>query len=84
MIYLLHFSRPVCPTRPTRHYLGWTNDLDQRIREHRQGKGARLTQVACERGITLTLAEVWQGDRKLERQLKRLKNSPRLCPICQR
>lgn len=29
-----------------------------------------------------TLAEVWFGDRRLERQLKRQKNSPKFCPIC--
>jgi predicted GIY-YIG superfamily endonuclease len=84
MIYLLHFSRPICPTRPTRHYIGWTNDLDVRIREHRRGKGSRLCQVAQQRGITFKLAEVWHGDRQLERRLKNYKNSPKLCPICQR
>jgi predicted GIY-YIG superfamily endonuclease len=82
MVYLLHFSRPICPSRPTRHYIGWTTDLDERIREHRRGKGARLCQVARERGIGFRVAEVWLGDRQLERQLKNLKNSPKLCPIC--
>ena len=82
MVYLLHFSRPICPSRPTRHYIGWTNDLDERIREHRRGKGSRLCQVARERGITFTLAEVWNGDRRFERRLKNYKNAPRLCPYC--
>lgn len=84
MVYLLHFSRPICPSRPTRHYIGWTSDLDERLRKHRKGKGSRLCQVARERGITFTLAEVWQGDRQLERQLKSFKNAPKLCPLCYR
>ncbi|MFM7424589.1 MAG: endonuclease [Elainella sp.] len=83
-VYLLHFSERINPTRPTRHYLGWTDDLDTRIRQHRRGKGSRFCEVARERGISFTLAEVWSGDRSLERQLKRQKNSPMFCPICNR
>jgi predicted GIY-YIG superfamily endonuclease len=82
MVYLLHFSRPICPSRTTQHYSGWTNDLDERLREHRLGKGSRLCQVARERDITFSLAECWSGDRKLERRLKNYKNAPRFCPIC--
>jgi len=82
MVYLLHFNRRINPTRPTQHYLGYAKDLDERIREHRLGRGARLCQVAKERGITFRLAEVWIGDRCLERTLKRQKNSRRFCPIC--
>ena len=81
-VYLLHFHERINPVHPTQHYLGSTNDLDRRIREHRQGTGARLCQVAKERGIDFTLAEVWFGGRRLERQLKRQKNSPKFCPIC--
>ncbi|WP_017654853.1 GIY-YIG nuclease family protein [Fortiea contorta] len=81
-VYLLHFNKPINPNRPAQHYLGFTKDLDERIREHRKGKGARLTQVATQRGISFKVAEVWKGDRCLEKQLKRQKNSRRFCPIC--
>lgn len=84
MVYLLHFARPICPTRSTQHYIGWTSDLDDRLRTHRKGNGSRLCQVAKERGITFALAEVWKGDRQLERQLKNYKNARQFCPICQR
>lgn len=84
MVYLLHFSDRICPSRTTQHYLGWTTDLDERIRAHRKGSGSRLCQVAAQRGIGFRLAEVWIGDRSLERQLKHYKNAPKLCPICQR
>ncbi|HEY9690575.1 MAG TPA: GIY-YIG nuclease family protein [Oculatellaceae cyanobacterium] len=82
-VYLLHFNQPINSTRPAQHYLGYTKDLDQRIRQHRLGTGSRLCQVAKERGIKFKLVEVWKGDRTLERLLKRQKNSPRFCPICQ-
>ncbi len=81
-VYLLHFNKPINPNRPTQHYLGFTKDLDERIREHRKGKGARLTQVALEQEISFKVAEVWRGDRSLEKQLKRQKNHRRFCPIC--
>jgi|GEM_PF-1261215 predicted GIY-YIG superfamily endonuclease len=86
MIYLLHFDRPICPSRPTQHYLGWCPDdgIDDRLWAHRQGKGARLTAVAKEKGIRFTLAELIPGDRTKERQLKQLRNYPRFCPICQK
>lgn len=83
-VYLLHFSRPIHPSHPAQHYLGWASDLDERLRKHRKGKGSRLCAVARERGITFVLAEVWQGDRILERRLKRQHNSRQFCPICSR
>ena len=83
-VYLLHFNKPINPNRSTQHYLGFAKDLDERIREHRWGKGSRLTQVAYERDITFKVAEVWKGDRSFERQMKRQKNSRRFCPICNR
>lgn len=83
-VYLLHFSRRINPSRSTQHYLGWASDLDDRLRKHRKGKGSRLCQVAVELGIGFTLAEVWIGDRSLERQLKRQHNHRIFCPICER
>jgi len=38
--------------------------------------------VCVERGITWRCVRTWQGDRKLERKLKRRKEGPALCPIC--
>ena len=83
-VYLLHFSGPIAPGRHTaRHYLGFADDLGPRVNAHAHGQGARLTQVAKERGLTFTVARVWEdGDRALERRLKRRHEAPRLCPIC--
>lgn len=82
-VYLLHFSRPICPGHPCRHYLGYTSrTLSQRLAEHRSGRGARLVEVATERGIDFVVARTWKGNRHLERTLKNRKNAPKLCPLC--
>lgn len=79
MIYLLHFDKPV---KHARHYLGSADDVDERVERHRRGNGARLTQVATAQGIEMELVRTWEGGKKEERELKRQKNSPRLCPVC--
>lgn len=86
-VYLLHFSQPIADGHPCRHYIGSAADLWTRIAQHRAGKGARLTEVAHERGIGVVVASIWPVPvgltlRQLERQLKRRKNAPKLCPIC--
>lgn len=81
-VYLLHFDRPISPNHSCRHYLGWTMNLPKRLEAHRKGQGARLCEVAMERGIGFDLARVWAGTRRLERRLKNRKNGPKLCPIC--
>ncbi|WP_346294350.1 endonuclease [Sphaerothrix gracilis] len=81
--YLLHFEQPISSLHTTRHYLGWSSDIESRIAHHQAGEGSKLCQVAKARGIGFTLARTWAGDRSLERRLKNRKNSPRLCPICQ-
>jgi hypothetical protein len=81
-IYLLHFERPISRKHTCQHYLGWALDLAARIAEHRNGRGARLTQVALERGIAFEVVRTWPGDRAFERKLKHRKESPRLCPLC--
>lgn len=82
-VYLLHFDRPY---HHARHYLGYTSNLDQRIALHRKPNGSshhRLMQVIHAAGIGFSVARTWpEGNRALERELKRRKYSPRLCPIC--
>lgn len=78
-IYLLHFSTPF---KHARHYIGWTSNLASRLRQHWAGHGSRLVRAVVASGIQLEVARTWAGDRYLERALKNLKNSPRLCPVC--
>jgi len=80
VVYLIHLSRPY---RHARHYLGWTQNLEQRLAEHRAGRGSPLLAAAIADGIELELAATWPGDRHEERRLHRYHNTPRrLCPIC--
>lgn len=78
-IYLLHFHTPLSHAR---HYLGSADDVEQRLQEHRTGRGARLMAVVTAAGITWEVARTWEGDRKEERRLKRLGGHARLCPLC--
>lgn len=82
-VYLLHFDRPISPRHTAQHYLGSTDNLPRRIRQHHKGQGSRLCQVAKEREIGFVVAREWfLGDRQLERKLKSRKNSRKLCPVC--
>jgi predicted GIY-YIG superfamily endonuclease len=78
-VYLIHFDKPY---KHARHYLGWAQQLNRRLRHHEAGTGARLLQVIREKGITWTVARTWPGDRHLEAELKRDKHNSRMCPIC--
>ena len=82
-VYLLHFHSPIAPSRHTaQHYIGWAYNLSSRMQAHMRGRGARLTQVAHERGITFELAATWPGSKKFERTIENKKMGWRLCPIC--
>lgn len=79
IVYLLHFDHPYGHAR---HYLGWTQDLQARLHEHRSGRGARLLEVVTQAGIGFQLARTWQGTRALERSKKGQGGRARMCPVC--
>jgi predicted GIY-YIG superfamily endonuclease len=82
VLYLLHFDRPLAHAQ---HYLGFTEDLETRLRLHANPNGSsnhRLMQVIYELGIGFTLARAWSGDRSAERKLKQRHEGRRLCPLC--
>lgn len=65
IVYLLHFERPYYGLM--QHYVGFTDDLYQRLEDHRRGTGGKTTCHAFEQGITFELVRTWPGTRKLER-----------------
>lgn len=87
-VYLIHFDRPIGdPANPrgqARHYIGYAADLEARLEAHRRGNGSAIMAAVARAGIGWTVARTWpDGDRDLERRLKRLKATPRLlCPLC--
>lgn len=81
-VYLICFDRPYWHAR---HYLGYASNIQKRIAEHRTGKGARLLDWVNRAGIGWHVVRVWRkATRKDEARLKKMHESPRLCPICRR
>lgn len=79
-VYLLHFDTPL---KHARHYLGWSIDVESRLKHHLKGTGAKIVAAAVRAGIKVSLVRQWvDKDRNFERQLKNQNNSPRLCPVC--
>jgi hypothetical protein len=78
-VYLLHFERPY--KGRSRHYLGFTRNLDQRLENHRRGSACVTTKLAFDRGISFTLARTWLGTPKLGRAIKS-QGLIKCCPIC--
>lgn len=82
-VYVLHFDRPISPDHTCQHYVGYTSrSLAARLADHAAGRGARLTQVARERGISWQCVQAREGTRRDERRMKNRHETPRLCPIC--
>ena len=82
VVYLLHFDEPISDGHTTQHYMGWSEEIQARMNAHRNGQGARLTEVAAERGIAFEIVRLWAGSRSDERRLKNNKNHPKYCPLC--
>ena len=79
-VYLIHFEQKY---HHAGHYLGYSKHLWFRIITHRANTGAKLLRAVNEAGINWSVVRTWAvNSQDLEKKLKSLKNSPRLCPIC--
>jgi hypothetical protein len=78
-VYLLHLDEPFGHAK---HYTGWASDLYGRLAHHGTTSGANLLLHVAKAGIGWQLARTWDGDRYLERRLKRAGGATRRCPIC--
>jgi predicted GIY-YIG superfamily endonuclease len=78
-VYLIHFEKKL---HHAQHYLGYTQDLERRMKLHASGRGAKLMKAVTERGIPWSVVRTWDGGRDLETLLKTQKNASRYCPIC--
>ena len=88
-VYLVCFESAIGdsanPKGSASHYLGWAEDVDARMAEHRAGRGARVLAACVEQGIAFEVVRTWPGvDRSFERRLKRQHNAWRHCPRCGR
>jgi len=79
-VYLIHFETPY---HHARHYIGYSPNIEERIKKHRAGNGARLMEVVNEAKIAWRVAFIWpNADRAFERKLKDRHGAGKLCPIC--
>ena len=80
VVYLIHFERKLSHAQ---HYLGYTTDLENRLAAHHCGNGSRLLAEVIRQNINWQLVRTWNGDRTLERKLKRRKKQPPAVPDLQ-
>lgn len=79
-VYLCHFTQPY---KHAKHYIGYSDNIADRVYAHQCGTGARLMQVIHVAGIGFFVSKVWEGaSRGFERKLKNRGGAARICPIC--
>jgi hypothetical protein len=82
-VYLIHFDEKY---KHAAHYLGYSESehtIEQRLEDHKAGRGAKLLAALNRAGVGYSIARIWKdGDRKFERRLKKGKNIKTHCPIC--
>lgn len=79
-VYLIHFKTPY---KHARHYLGYTENFNDRMEAHRKGQGSRLLKVIMDAGIEWEVVRTWtEASRRTERKLKNRGGAARLCPLC--
>ena len=83
-VYLIHFDRKISHAG---HYLGYTANLQERIKLHKSGNGARLLRECKRLQIPFHVVRTWKfknhdSAKSFEDKLKARKESPRLCPVC--
>jgi len=79
-IYLLHWRHR---TGRVEHYIGWTRDLEARMRAHASGSGGCPTTRGYRRaGMRGRLVRLWRGTMSDERTLQQTLTFPLDCPIC--
>lgn len=87
VVYVIHLHHPL---RHVRHYVGWTHDLEERMRTHRLGISdtSHFMAAVHAAGITWTLARVYSFETRSEAwQVEKLFKKRRLhtereCPFC--
>lgn len=78
MVYVLELSKPLGHSK---YYIGYTENeqsFKRRLAHHRKGTGSTFCRAAVERGIELIPVVLMQGDRALERRLKKWKSGQRV------
>lgn len=78
-IYLICFDKKL---HHAKHYIGWTENIDNRLDNHKNGNGACILKALNKKNIDYKIVKIWKGTRYHERKMKLWKNSKILCPLC--
>lgn len=83
-VYLIHLHGQI---HHAKHYMGATNDLENRLSCHAAGKGSRLLEVAKAHGIKWVVVRLWLIPEKVspfivENRIKKQRNGMKFCPRC--
>jgi predicted GIY-YIG superfamily endonuclease len=71
MVYIIHIAEKIGRCQ---HYIGYTKDLERRIKEHQGKNGSPLLNEANKRGIKWeVVVKIPNGDRETEKRLKSYK-----------
>jgi hypothetical protein len=84
-VYLFHFNAPLGnlsnPRAQARHYLGFSDDFDARIKKQLAGRGAKIVAAALKQGLIFELYH-WPACLATEKLIKRRKQTSLYCPAC--
>jgi hypothetical protein len=84
-VYLFHFNAPLGNLAnvraQARHYLGFTDDLDSRLKKQLAGKGAKIVAAALAKGLIFEIYH-WPACLATEKLVKRYKKTSAFCPAC--
>ncbi len=79
-IYLLHWRGP---GGRVEHYVGWTRNLEARLKCHFSDRGGCPTTRRYRRGgMRGRFVRLWRGTMWGERKLQQTLEFPRDCPVC--
>ena len=78
-VYLIHLDTPL---KHAKHYLGFSEAVQERLQQHRSGRGSAFMRAIAKERTGWHISRMWDGDRELERMLKDQHNAARLCPTC--
>lgn len=79
-VYLLHWTHR---SGRVEHYIGWTSDLEARLKCHYSGSGGCPTTRRFRRaGMRGRLVRLWRGTLSGERTLQQTLTFPADCPVC--
>ena len=79
-VYLIHFDEKLCHAQ---HYIGFTTNITNRMKCHRNNSGAKLLRAINQLGLKWQVVRTWENETiSFEYELKATKNAANLCPIC--